>query len=109
MRNRPFTAAAIVLAIAILLAVLTVRTAEAHTADVRDTATWSADIAPHGVTFAGTALCDGFLPSDLEAWNLHTGARLGDDELRYVAGVLPGFGLVLSSYDQSVRVHGWCG
>lgn len=83
--------------------------APAQSIDVRTTATWSATIAPHGVAFTGTALCDGFLPSDLEAWDLQTGDRLGDDELHYVAGVLPGFGLVLSGYDRAIDVRGWCG
>lgn len=108
MRNRTFTTAAIAIAIIVLLSTLALH-ADAHAADVRDTAAWSADVPTRGVAFAGTALCDGFLPSDLEAWDLQTGERLGDDELRYVAGVLPGFGLVLSGYDQTVRVHGWCG
>jgi hypothetical protein len=78
--------------------------------DVRLSAPWAADVAPGWLTTAGD-LCRGFRPSDLEAYDVATGARLGDDLLRYVPSPMPGFlpPVILSGYPRPARVYGWCG
>lgn len=79
--------------------------------DVRQTATWSAYVAPAWPVALAGDLCRGYRPSDLEAWTVSTNVRVGDDLLRYIPSPLPGIlpPVVLSGFPVDVRVWGWCG
>lgn len=110
----PYTRAIVVLAIVAAMTAFVVKAADARPMpgpDVRQTSSWSADIAPAWPLAPASTLCRGFHPSDLEAWDIETGARIGDDRLRYVPALLPGLipPLVVSGYPRPVRVFGWCG
>jgi hypothetical protein len=77
----------------------------AASADVRSTAAWSVRLAPRAWATIPTRVCGGARPSDVEAWSVRTGRRVGDDRL--FLGVRPER-IVGSSYRAPVRAFVWC-